>query len=360
MISLIRVSKYFSCAWNTWREHGHWLLLHGSPRASSCCPAAHLTNLKSDAMMAGPLGSLLCCRWQRLNRSLETVTTVHDGGRDGTEGPAGADNCCGGGIAVHAVKEVGAQLGWACTQLAPEQAPVASEPPRVACEALATASSSGEEGLAAETAMGAGLQSEPRPAAETQPPPFGAAESTAAADSQACKTLSAGHSDLAHHQDSQQSRCTPVGAQPQPPVNASREKQLELSQPGKPSHASQSQSNLNGALPDSAPQADAAQLPACAGTADQATADPGPPPLVYFEVGQHTNRVHFHGKEDGSELLGLSLPLDMLSAPEDGCGSSTIQDLLSHLESRHAHSPTPPSPNVCQTRTWAGTIITGK
>ena len=124
-------------------------------------------------------------------------------------------------------------------------------------------------------------------------------------------------------------------------VNASRQERAQLSQPGKPSCPSQSHGSVEEALPDSALQAEAAQLSACAGTADQAKVDPGPPPLVYFEVGQHTNRVHFHGKEDGSDLLGLSLPLDLLSAPENGCGSSTIQVLLSHVESRHAHSPIP-------------------
>ena len=277
------------------------------------------------------------CRWQRLNRSLETVTAVHDGGMGATEGSAGADNCRGGGIAVHAVKEVGAQLGWACTQMAPEQASKVLQAPGIAREAIAAASSSGEEGHAADTAKGAGLRLAPRLAAETHSPPFGAAGSTAAAESQACETLSVGHSDLAQHSDSQQSRCTPAGAQQQPSVYAPREKQADLSQPGELSHASQSQGNV---LPDSAPQAEAAQPPACAGTADQAKVDPGPPPLVYFEVCQHTNRVHFHGKEDGSELLGLSLPLDLLSTPENGCGSSTIQDLLSHLKSRHVHSPT--------------------
>ena len=304
--------------------------------------------------MTWTLGQLPRCRWQRLNRSLETVTAVHDGGRDATERSAGADNCRSGGIAVHAVKEVGAQLGWACTQLAPEQAPVTSKAPCIAGEAIATASSSGEEGPTAKMAKGAGLQLAARLVAETHLPPFGAAESTAAAESQACETLSAGHSDLAQHQDSQQSRCTPAGAQQQPSVSASREKRAELSQPGKPSHPSQSQCTEYGALPDSAPQAEAAQLPACAETADQAKLDPGPPPLVYFEVGQHTNRVHFHGKEDGSELLGLSLPLDLLSAPVLGASSSTIQDLLSHLESRHVRSLTP---NAWQAKVWAGRFL---
>ena len=321
-------------AW-AWAIAAWWSMCLG------CCPAAHLTDPKSDAMMTSPTGWLLRCRWQRLNRSLETVTAVHDGESSVTEGAAGADNCRGGGIAVHTVKEVGAQLGWACTQLAPEQAPTFLQAPHVAGEAIAAASSSGEEGLAAETANGAGLQLAPRLAAEFHLPPFNAVESIAAAESQAYEMLSAGHSDLAQHHDSQQSRCPPAGAQQQPSVNASREERAELSQPGKSSYPSQSHGNVKEALPDSAPQAEAAQLPVCAGIADQATVNPGPPPLVYFEVGQHTNRVHFHGKEDGSDLLGLSLPLDLLSAPENGCGSSTIQDLLSHVESRHAHSPTP-------------------
>ena len=55
---------------------------------------------------------------------------------------------------------------------------------------------------------------------------------------------------------------------------------------------------------------------------------------VYFEMGLHTNRVHFHAKDDGSKLLGLSLPIDLLSAPVTEAGPSTIQDLLKHLENR--------------------------
>ena len=315
-----------------------------------CCMVVHVLRLlassaphdpKSDAMMTSPTGWLLRCRWQRLNRSLETVTAVHDGGSGVTEGRAGADNCRGGGIAVHAVKEVGAQLGWACTQLAPDQAPTFLQAPGLAREAIAAASSSGEESLAADTANGAGLQSAPRLAAKFHLPPFGAVESIAAAESQAYETLSAGHSDLAQHHDSQQSRCLPAGEQQQPSVNVSREERAQLSLPGKPSCPSQSRGNVEEALPDGAPQAEAAQLSACAGTADQAEVDPRPPPLVYFEVGQHTNRVHFHGKEDGSELLGLSLPLDLLSAPEPGASSSTIQELLGHLESRCVGSLTP-------------------
>ena len=55
---------------------------------------------------------------------------------------------------------------------------------------------------------------------------------------------------------------------------------------------------------------------------------------VFFEVGIYTNRVHLHAKRGGSQLLGLSLPLDLLSAPVSDGGPSTIQELLRHLNSR--------------------------
>lgn len=60
---------------------------------------------------------------------------------------------------------------------------------------------------------------------------------------------------------------------------------------------------------------------------------------VYFEMGLHTNRVHFHGKEDGSRLLGLSLPLDLLTAPLTGGAPACIQDLILHLRKRCAVKP---------------------
>ena len=69
----------------------------------------------------------LPCRWQRLNKSLDRVSTVHDGGGSAKTGPV-AQSSGAGGIAVHAVKEVGAQLGWACTQIAAEQAPAFDSP----------------------------------------------------------------------------------------------------------------------------------------------------------------------------------------------------------------------------------------
>ena len=36
---------------------------------------------------------------------------------------------------------------------------------------------------------------------------------------------------------------------------------------------------------------------------------------VWFEVSQHTNRVHFNGAMDGSRPLGMSLPLELLETP---------------------------------------------
>ena len=60
---------------------------------------------------------------------------------------------------------------------------------------------------------------------------------------------------------------------------------------------------------------------------------------VYFEMGLHTNRVHFHGKEDGSQLLGLSVPLDLLTVPlTNGC-PSCLQDLIAHMSTRCAMTP---------------------
>ena len=61
------------------------------------------------------------CRWQRLNRSLERVSAVHDGGENARSGAA-ANGSHARGIAVHAVKTVSATQGWACTQVTPEQA----------------------------------------------------------------------------------------------------------------------------------------------------------------------------------------------------------------------------------------------
>ena len=60
---------------------------------------------------------------------------------------------------------------------------------------------------------------------------------------------------------------------------------------------------------------------------------------VFFEVGLHTNRVHLHAEGGGSQLLGLSLPLDLLSVSVSDGGPSTIQELLRHLDNRcHAYT----------------------
>lgn len=50
------------------------------------------------------------------------MSAVHDGGEDARSGAA-ADSSHTRGIAVHAVKTVSADQGWACTQHLPEQAP---------------------------------------------------------------------------------------------------------------------------------------------------------------------------------------------------------------------------------------------
>ncbi len=60
----------------------------------------------------------------------------------------------------------------------------------------------------------------------------------------------------------------------------------------------------------------------------------GPALQVWFEVSRHTNRVHFHGASDGSALLGLSLPMDLLTVPEDQGTPQTIVDLLHAVEHR--------------------------
>ena len=52
------------------------------------------------------------------------MSAVHDGG-EGARSGVPADSSHVGGIAVHAVKEVGAQQGWGCTQMLSEQAPEA-------------------------------------------------------------------------------------------------------------------------------------------------------------------------------------------------------------------------------------------
>lgn len=55
---------------------------------------------------------------------------------------------------------------------------------------------------------------------------------------------------------------------------------------------------------------------------------------VWFEVSRHTNRVHFHGSEEGGALLGLSLPLDLLTVPEEQGTPQTILDLLQAVKDR--------------------------
>jgi hypothetical protein len=52
-----------------------------------------------------------------------------------------------------------------------------------------------------------------------------------------------------------------------------------------------------------------------------------------FEVSAHTGRVHFHLAEDGSNPLGLSLPLDLLLMAGT---PSSLRDLLAALDNRSA------------------------
>ena len=53
------------------------------------------------------------------------MSAVHDGGQEARSGAA-ADSSHARGIAVHAVKNVSATQGWACTQAAPEHLPCAA------------------------------------------------------------------------------------------------------------------------------------------------------------------------------------------------------------------------------------------
>lgn len=55
---------------------------------------------------------------------------------------------------------------------------------------------------------------------------------------------------------------------------------------------------------------------------------------VWFEVSPHTGRVHFHGAESGSRMLGLSLPMELLSLPEEQGTPTTIVELLQALKDR--------------------------
>lgn len=52
---------------------------------------------------------------------------------------------------------------------------------------------------------------------------------------------------------------------------------------------------------------------------------------VWFEVSAHTNRVHFHADKDGSQPLGLSLPIGCLQGSET---AASVQDLLEAVDER--------------------------
>ena len=94
----------------------------------------------------------ILCRWQRLNKSLDRVSTVHDGGVSARTGPV-AQGSGAGGIAVHTVKEVGAQLGWACTQMAPEQTPALDSPRSESAQPAAQQLPSSQQSLSAHTQL---------------------------------------------------------------------------------------------------------------------------------------------------------------------------------------------------------------
>lgn len=51
----------------------------------------------------------------------------------------------------------------------------------------------------------------------------------------------------------------------------------------------------------------------------------------------NTGRVHMHQAADGSSMLGLSLPLELLQM-EDG-PSATLDDIYRAVDTRSEHSP---------------------
>ncbi len=53
---------------------------------------------------------------------------------------------------------------------------------------------------------------------------------------------------------------------------------------------------------------------------------------MWFEVSAHTGRVHFHGAPDGSRMLGLSLPMELLSLPDGQGAPTTIVELLQAVQ----------------------------
>lgn len=53
---------------------------------------------------------------------------------------------------------------------------------------------------------------------------------------------------------------------------------------------------------------------------------------MWFEVSQNTGRVHMHQAADGSSMLGLSLPMELLLMEEGP--SATLDDMYRALDSR--------------------------
>ena len=52
---------------------------------------------------------------------------------------------------------------------------------------------------------------------------------------------------------------------------------------------------------------------------------------VWFEVSAHSGRIHFHTAEDGSQPVGLSVPIEMLQSAEL---APTLTDFLSIVQHR--------------------------
>jgi hypothetical protein len=75
------------------------------------------------------------------------------------------------------------------------------------------------------------------------------------------------------------------------------------------------------ALPPPPPPAVAAPAAADADTNAAAQTLPPPPP-VWYEISAHTGRLHFHLAADGSEPLGLSVPMELLALSAGAGGGS--------------------------------------
>ena len=305
----------------------------------------------------------MMCRWQSLNRSLERVTAVHDGGGP----PAGRGDPLAvaprgdhGGIALEAVTDVGDQQGWGCTQALPDQAPLVPQPdsaliavpePDVAAGPTATvprpAGAAGNAPAAAEACgaqEAAGGGAPDQAAAHVQQAPErntdAGGEAARKVDDTECvvsdtdededwRTAVPAQEQVAPDQVLHSSSCTAKAAET---ADNGIEKcgALDASDDDSGSQVrSNRQLRALWLLPLSSPPiyglhdgwTSPAQLLSCAALSPQyhtynVVVDNimGLPQRlqVWFEVSAHTGRVHFHGAPDGSAPEGLSLPMELL------------------------------------------------